>query len=1354
MNTQSNMNKTDFYCQIVNEAPFGYAHLQLLTDKDGKPYDYLYRDINKAFEKLTGLKKESLIGNTLRQIFPQIMQSGFDWITFLGKIALEGGQDETEQYSEPLNKWYLVQVFTTERMFVSAMFFDSTDRQLTKEKLHETAMRLRLANKATSDVIWDWNITNDIQQWNDAGSKVFGWTDIVEHPVNAAWWLDKIHPDDRQRIHDSFFSVLKNPALDLWQDNYRFLKSNGVYADVFDRGFVIRNQQGEAIRMVGAMLDITERKLAVEALQKSEKKYHKLSTLLRLMADNMPDMLWAKNLNKEFIFANKAICEVLLNAKDTEEPLGKTDLFFANRERSLHPENSQWHTFGEICRDSDTITLGQLKPMQFDEFGNVKGKFLFLDVHKSPLYDDNGQLIGIVGSARDVTVAKSAEDRLRILSFAMEQSPASVLITNTQGEIEYVNQKFIDVTGYTLDDAIGKNPRILGSGEQPAEMYEELWNTILAGKEWKGEIHSKKKNGELFWESVHISPVKNNKGEITHFLAIKEDITDLKQQAEKLKESETKHRRLIAQMQEGLIVDNLDGLIQMVNPMFCKMTGFDESELLGKSGYNLMLSPDNILKMKERDNERLKNINGDYELDITTKNGETKTLWFHASPIVDENDIVSGSMSTIIDITEKKQLEKELHQQTLLRDLLMEIAAGFINIPFHKVDESINDALRKMALFVNADRSYTFDYDWENNICTNTYEWCAGGISQEIDNLQQVPLDMMQDWVECHKKGEAMYVPDVFALPHGAVREILQPQGIKSVLAVPMMNEGKCIGFVGFDSVRNHHNYSVVEQQLLKIFAQSLANIKMRKDMLEQIIAAKNKAEENERKLRESQAIAKLGSWELDVETGIFTFTDNLFEILHTTAEAMGGYQITAENYAKTFLVPEEAGLVALETQKAIETGDGEFSNYIEHQIRYYDGGTGYVGVRYFIIKDEKGKTIKTYGVNQDITARKETEKELIAAKEKAEESNRLKTHFINNISHEIRTPLNAIMGFGGLMMDENQSQEEKLENYRILNLSSNRLQQTITDIMDISELKAGTIKSNPDNVDILLLMKDLTEKTKSICSKKNIVVTLEIPTNYKNTLLYTDKELLQKIMMHLLVNAEKFTTEGRITLGFEISNKWITFCVKDTGKGILPDKLEVIFEPFMQEETAITRGHEGSGLGLSIARGIAELMGGRLWAESQKSLGSAFYFTLPLLTSKPEDGIKNIFYTNQPNSDNPVILVAEDDEASARLLQIVLQKSGFGFLHAWNGAEAIDFCKKYPEIALVIMDVKMPVINGLEATQNIKTFRPGLPIIALTAYTQTGDRQRIIEAGCDEYLAKPIRVNELKQLIKKIFLQ
>ena len=272
------------------------------------------------------------------------------------------------------------------------------------------------------------------------------------------------------------------------------------------------NEKLLGISMSAANID--ERKNAEEALRKSNKKYQELSSLLRLMADNMPDMLWAKNLNKEYFFANKAICSKLLNAKDTEEPLGKTDMFFASRERASKPENPEWHTFGEICRDSDTITLENMKPMQFDEYGNVKGKFLFLDVHKAPLFNDDGQLIGVVGSGRDVTEAKKQDEQIKVTKETYEG------IFNSLSEAIYVHYEdgvFVDVNrgaekmyGYTKEELIGESPEYVSApGYNDLEALKKVIHKVgQTGVSQRVEFWGKRKNGEVFPKEVIINKGK------------------------------------------------------------------------------------------------------------------------------------------------------------------------------------------------------------------------------------------------------------------------------------------------------------------------------------------------------------------------------------------------------------------------------------------------------------------------------------------------------------------------------------------------------------------------------------------------------------------------------------------------------------------------------------------------------------------------------------------------------------------------------------------------------------------------------------------------------------------------------
>lgn len=518
------------------------------------------------------------------------------------------------------------------------------------------------------------------------------------------------------------------------------------------------------------------------------------------------------------------------------------------------------------------------------------------------------------------------------------------------------------------------------------------------------------------------------------------------------------------------------------------------------------------------------------------------------------------------------------------------------------------------------------------------------------------------------------------------------------------------------------------------------------------VISAKEHAELNERKLKEAQEHAKMGSWELDIQSGIFTFTDSFYKIFHTTATQMGGYKMTIEEYAQKFVHPDDAYMVAVETQLAIESKDPNLSKYIEHRILYDDGGVGYISVRLFVVKDEYGKTIKTYGVNQDITEKKLVEVELINAKNKAEESDKLKSHFLNTISHEVRTPLNGILGFADFFISNDLSASEKLDIYKVLQISINRLLKTVDDIVDMSLIKSGLIKLKLADVHVIPFLESYLTRMKELCGSKNIIVNLDIPVQSKDIVIVSDSEILGKIVWQLLLNAEKFTAAGRISFGFTRNENEIQFFVKDTGQGIAGDKLDTVFKPFVHEDMSSTRKHEGSGLGLTIAYALVELLGGKMRVESKKGEGSVFYFMLPAKSVKPAEDLQTAKFDSKLLKNDAVILLAEDDEVNAELLETYLHKQGFTTLHAWDGLEAVEMCQRYPEIALIFMDIKMPVMDGVEATKRIKDFRPELPILAVTAYAQLGDKNKMLEAGCDDYLAKPFNTTDLNSITQKYF--
>ena len=386
----------------------------------------------------------------------------------------------------------------------------------------------------------------------------------------------------------------------------------------------------------------------------------------------------------------------------------------------------------------------------------------------------------------------------------------------------------------------------------------------------------------------------------------------------------------------------------------------------------------------------------------------------------------------------------------------------------------------------------------------------------------------------------------------------------------------------------------------------------------------------------------------------------------------------------------------------------------------------------------------------RDITQRRKAEVLLQEALIKAEASNRLKTAFMNNISHEVRTPLNGIMGFGNLLTDPSLTTEERQQYNQFLKASGNRLISTITDYMDISLIASGNLEVSLKPVNVSDVLKDLQIKFQDSCGVKNIVLNLSIPREQEHLMLITDSALLRKIISCLLDNAIKFTSLGSISFGYSVKSNSIEFFVIDTGIGIAPEARERIFEPFMQENITDTRGHEGSGLGLSIIRGFLKLLDSEIRLESAKGQGASFFFSLPMAQGTTEENEPIDIQIGHTEIIRPVILIAEDDLNSDFYMEILLKSVASIVFKAANGKEAVEMCRLHPDISLVLMDLMMPVMDGLESTRQIKALRKDLPVIAVTAYALGGDKKKALDAGCADFLSKPVSKTDLLEKLKK----
>ncbi len=470
----------------------------------------------------------------------------------------------------------------------------------------------------------------------------------------------------------------------------------------------------------------------------------------------------------------------------------------------------------------------------------------------------------------------------------------------------------------------------------------------------------------------------------------------------------------------------------------------------------------------------------------------------------------------------------------------------------------------------------------------------------------------------------------------------------------------------------------------------------------------------------------------------------------------------------------EHAMMAYADEQTIIKTGV-PLVDKVE-RLRQKNGQFIWVTASKISLRDKNGKVTGTVGISRNITDRIQAEKMLKQAKLKAEEADRLKTAFLANMSHEIRTPMTSIIGFSELLLEAGLSikQQKKYLNY--IRSSGKSLLNLINDIIDIAKIEAGQIKIKKSEFNINAIMGELFSTFKQEKQRKgkyNIELRINIPDSKEKYYIYSDPFRIKQVLSNLLSNAFKFIDKGFIEFGYTIEknpdngekNKELIlrFYVKDTGIGIPEDKMEVIFDRFGQIQETIYRNQGGTGLGLAISKKIVELLGGNIHLESTEGKGSTFYFTIPTKATCIEEKdehpkkSKQIQTGKAPKKssrqyswENKVILVAEDEPMNFRLLDIVLRKTGAQILWVKDGYEAVHAAKTNKNIDAILMDLKMPQLDGYEAVEQIRKFNPVIPIIAQSAFALVGERDKCIAAGCNDYIAKPYKAQDVLEIINK----
>lgn len=912
-----------------------------------------------------------------------------------------------------------------------------------------------------------------------------------------------------------------------------------------------------------------------------------------------------------------------LVGKSIEEllpPQNEDDLYF-NRQQILEKL--------QLLSDSNDKT--------FDcHFRSFSGDLWDAKVHtfRLSMYEkDLVQLTLIDTTAHNNAMQALFESESRYRAVA-ENANAGIVIVDLEERIVYCNETLARLLGTDKEHLIGS----LFSDFVPEETYRLMAEKTF--QRFNGSIDQYEadffyKDGSLNTFSISASPLFSSARELIGTVGVMIDITQQKRAATKLLETSERLQAILASMPDMIFIHDKEGkyLDAYINQKL-----FPNELHQPKKGQHLKdifdeVQAEHILSAIHQCLRQHETVVISFDL---TVDQQVNHFEGRLSPMGDEKVV-----SVVRDTTTLVTLESELIFNNELMRMLTMLATRFINLPLSEIEVEINKALAEIGSFAGVDRVYIFDYDWENDCMNNTFEWCSEETLPAIAELQKVPNEIFPDWVTAHRQGLMTHVPSVSKLEKGnSLREILEPQGIQSLITLPFMEGGNCLGYVGFDAVKSERAFTDSELSLLRIFAELLTNLKIRQHTDELLIQNKETLQKQNEQL-------------LDL------------------------------------------------------------NNLLRHQ-------------------------------NEEIIAKNI---ELDIQKERALASDRLKTAFLNNVSHEVRTPLNGIVGFAQFLSDDSLTPDDKKDFVSALNISVSRLTDTINDIMDVSLLMSGNMIVHPENVNLKMLMEEVYRKNLFEAKTKNLDLQLlndELPAG---SVIISDVGMLAKITNELVGNAIKYTQKGFVRFGVELHGHEIVLRVSDSGIGISTEAKNKIFEPFMQADNSSTRQYEGSGLGLTIVKGLTELLNGSIALESSAENGTSFTIKLPCTDlSGPKTIVNKMIKTDKA----PTILIAEDELLNVLYIKRILSNSGYNILYAQNGAEAVRMVKEHPSINLVLMDIKMPVMDGLEATRQIRLFDQQLPIIAVTAYAANDDRHDCIAAGCTDYLSKPFTADDLTLLIKK----
>ncbi len=1201
---------------------------------------------------------------------------------------------------------------------------DITGHRLAEAMLEKSRLRLENIIEATHIGTWEWNVQTGETVFNEAWAEIIGYTLDELAPVSIKTWEKFAHPDDMKQ---SMLLLERHFAGELPYYDYecRMKHKNGHWVWVHDRGRVVtRTADGKPLLMFGNHTELIKSNAYLENL---------------INCANAPIIVW----DSQFHITRFNHAFELLTGRSEAEVLGQLlDILF--------PPALVQKTTAMISRTA----AGERWEAVEIEIMHRNGTTRTVLWNSATLFaPDDKTPIATIAQGQDITASKlmkkaliESEARYKLIA---ENAFDLIALADSNGRYVYCNHSYLDILGYSPDAMIGRNCFDIVHPEDKEKAI-QIFQKCLAEKilEEKLSIRLLCNNGAIKWVDHRARIIVDESSNSMHILLNAMDITESKLADEALRQNQLRFEQLAAQSRTIIWEVNADGLYTYVSPMIEQILGYLQIEITGKK-YFYELHPEDgreefktaafaIFKRKEQFlnlENRLKTMDGNF-------------IWVSTNgiPILDADGKLLGYRGSDTDITEHKLTEEAL-QET--KDYL---------------DNLFNHANAPIIVWDSKFRITQFNNAFEKLSGLNV----SDVLGKQVDIL--FPAETREHSIECIKltTGGDRWGEVEMQIQHidGSLRTLLWNS------ATIYSTDGRTvIGTIaqGYDITKRKQAELNRDQLLLFTTAlNKIAEVIISQENAEYILENANRI------IGETMQVDRLLIYDVSFEQNCIT---GLCEWLRCDHPDIAPTK--AQYPLDMFLSPFTE---IMNTRKYLKSYSGAVD---EHFI---EDGSGKILHEKLKIKsllwypcdfNEHGYYVFT--LNQIIEARQWTQLELdflesvakqvslalmkirmieqrnktgielISAKEHAEESDRLKTAFLNNISHEIRTPFNCILGFLAILDDDTLSRDERNEYTGMINQAAERLMNAINDIVEMSKIQTGQVKITLVETDINKLAREVSERFELQARIKNLTFTVKNSLAASACSIKTDDDKLNSVLGILINNAIKFTKAGSIELTVQKNENGLEFSVKDTGTGIPEDKRYRIFKQFMQADVSNTRKFEGSGLGLSIAKAYVEMLGGSIDFESQVDKGTTFYFTIPdANTDAKAHGIPGTPAKMEPVRLSLKILVTEDDEVNFAYINAVLTRAGYEVLYARTGAEAVEICRDNMDIGTIFMDIKMPVMDGYIATREIRKFNPSVPIIAITAYAETGDRKRCLDAGMNDFASKPVTPRDMMEVLDK----